>query len=267
MIRVGGRMDPRDALAAAHEIEQRVAPCRGRCRIGGIVEKESRRAGEEDGVVPLQVLLGNIGGVVCDDGIPGPGLLSEGFDRARRKRNRRMDKARGPRKHEHRARLLGRRRGALGERGHHLQQVGHARYLRLCGWSSAPTLRGRLRTRPAWPAAGSRARRWCAAFRRRAGHLELAVHERNCQEHVLPLRRHRDQARNQRSLKVAGVFQEQVLSNERDVGHGRAWEDSSGHRRHDAPALDLHRHEVGRRSHLRCDRRSPVTDEWRRLSW
>ena len=103
-------------FAAAHEIEQRLAPRGGRCRIGGIVEKESRRAGKEDGVVPLQVLLGNIGRVVSDDGIPGPGLLSKGFNRARRKRNRRMDKARGPRKQEHCARLLGRRLGTVGER-------------------------------------------------------------------------------------------------------------------------------------------------------
>ena len=62
MVRVGGRVDPAEPLAAAHEVEERLAPCRRGGGVVRIVEERAGRAGEEDRVALLQVLLGDVRG-------------------------------------------------------------------------------------------------------------------------------------------------------------------------------------------------------------
>ena len=123
MVGVGGGVNSREALAAAHEVEQRLPPGRRRRRVVRIVEERAGRAGEEDRVVLLQVLLVDVGGIVGDGRRPRAGLLAQLLDRAAGQRNRRMHEARGLAEHQHLARLLrlGRRRRR--QRRHHRLDV------------------------------------------------------------------------------------------------------------------------------------------------
>ena len=189
----------------------------------------------------------------------------------RRQRNRGMDEARGLREHEHRAWLLGRRRGALGERRHHLKQVGHAVVAVRMALEATPTLRCRLRTGPASPRpAAAPGEYWCAAFVatcaisnwRFIRSETSSVSDRH--DMLAPATGVRNMggnwsARSCWRISGTGSFQR------RDIRDGRAREYAAAHRRDDLPALDLDRHGVGRRPDLRCDRRRPITDERRRL--
>ena len=81
MVGVGGGVNSREALAAAHEVEQRLPPGGRRRRVVRIVQERAGGAGEEDRVVLLQVLLVDVGGIVGDGRRPGAGLLAQLFDR------------------------------------------------------------------------------------------------------------------------------------------------------------------------------------------
>ena len=59
-------MDAREALAAAHEVEERLPARRRRRRVVRIVEERAGRAGQEDRVVLLEVRLVDVGGIVGD---------------------------------------------------------------------------------------------------------------------------------------------------------------------------------------------------------
>jgi hypothetical protein len=88
MVGVARGVNPGETLAAAHEVEQRLPPCRRRRRVVRVVEERAGRAGEEERVVLLEILLGDVGGVVGDGSRPGPGLLSELIDGPPGERNR-----------------------------------------------------------------------------------------------------------------------------------------------------------------------------------
>ena len=93
MVGVARGVDAGEALAAAHEVEERLAPRRGRRRIVRIVEERAGGAGEEDGVVLLQVRVVDVGRVVGDRRRPRAGLLADLLDGARGERDRRVDEA------------------------------------------------------------------------------------------------------------------------------------------------------------------------------
>ena len=72
-----------------------------------------------------------------------------------------------------------------------------------CGGGPAATALSRRRaaaSRLTGPSRRSRPRPWWPS-----GHLDLAVHHRNRQEHVRPLRRHRDEAGNRHPRQLADV--------------------------------------------------------------
>ncbi len=144
VIRVGAGVNHRQPLAAADEVHERLAAGGRGLRAGGVVEVGAGGAGEEDRVVLLQVLGGDDGGIVGDDGRPRARLLAHRLDGPGRERDRRVDEAGGLGQHQHAARLLGRGRRGVGQRRHHLHEVGHAGHLRL---RARRTLRTSLRRR------------------------------------------------------------------------------------------------------------------------
>ena len=145
MVGVGGGVNPGEALAAANELEERLPPCRRRRRVVRVVEECAGRAGEEDRVVLLEILLGDVRGIVGDGRRPRARLLSELVNRAAGEGNRRMHEARRLAEHQHLARLLrlGRRRRR--QRRYHRLDVLRLRRLILTTGATAAACRYRGR--------------------------------------------------------------------------------------------------------------------------
>ena len=139
-------MDGGQALAAAHEVEQRLAARRRGRGVLRIVEEVTGGAREEDRVVGLQVLLGDVGRVVGDRRRPGAGLLAEFLDGAGRERDGRVRVPGGARDHQHLARRLRLGRCRRGQRGDHRLDVSGARRARV--GAAAAALRARRRQHP-----------------------------------------------------------------------------------------------------------------------
>ena len=147
VIGIARRMNARDALAAAHELDERGATRVGRRLVAGLVEEAAGRARQEDRVVLFQVLGGEHGRIPRRVGRPRARLLAQLLDRLRRQRNRRVLVARrwDAREDQHLVRL--RRLGWRGrrQRRHHLLDVARARNGRLLAASAARIVQPRRR--------------------------------------------------------------------------------------------------------------------------
>ena len=87
VIRIAGRVDSRDALAAADEFEERPPARIGAGLVVRVVEETAGRAVEHDGVVLFQVLCSEIREIVGGRRRPRAGFLAELLDRPRRHRD------------------------------------------------------------------------------------------------------------------------------------------------------------------------------------
>ncbi len=135
VVRITRRVNATDALAAAHERDERrlarfdhLLGVRLPSRLA--VEEAAGRAREEQGVVLLEVLRVDVRGIVGDRRrCPRARLLAEFLDRPGRERNRGMDVAARIAEHQDlpSPRRLGWRR--RGQRGHHLRHIVRARRL------------------------------------------------------------------------------------------------------------------------------------------
>jgi hypothetical protein len=96
-------VDAGQALAAAHEVEQRLAARGGGRGVLGIVEELAGGAGQEERVVLREVLLVDVGRVVGDGGGPGARLLAHLLDGRARRAGSTSARSRRPAEHEHAA--------------------------------------------------------------------------------------------------------------------------------------------------------------------
>jgi hypothetical protein len=131
MVAVGGGMDAGQAFTAFDEVQERLAAKVRGGLVVGIVQEFAGGAGKEDGVILLQILRGDGGGIVGNGGHPGTGFVAEVFHHLRCQRDGRVDPAESAAKDHHTAQALRRGVGLIRQGGHHGGDVGGIRKLSL----------------------------------------------------------------------------------------------------------------------------------------
>ena len=131
VVRITRRVNAGNALAAADEIHERLAPRVSRRLVVRIVEERARGAVEEDQVVLFEVRFVDRRRVVGHVRRPRAGLLAHLLDHLRGERNGRVHETACCRQHEDLARALRLGRRGRGQHRHHTIDVVRTRDLRL----------------------------------------------------------------------------------------------------------------------------------------
>ena len=136
VIRVAGGVNPGHALAARQEVLERLAARVGDGLVVRVVEERAGGVREEDRVVLLQVLGGDVVDVPRRRRRPRAGLLAHLLDHFRRERNRRVLESgrREPRPDQDLARLLRRCRRLVGKQAERRDHSRHVVRTRLRGF-------------------------------------------------------------------------------------------------------------------------------------
>ena len=123
VVAIGGGVDAGQTLAAFDKVKKRPT-AQVRCSlVVRVIQKFAGGAGQEDGVVVLQVFRRDRRRIVGDGSDPGAGLVSQVFHHLRRQRDGSVYPTGGPAEDQHMAQALRRGVGLVRQRGHHRRDV------------------------------------------------------------------------------------------------------------------------------------------------